>query len=309
MLKTLVLMIVLFCSCSVEQEKAESPTGHYLDSDGDSVTDQDELNQGRSPFIADLPEIRVQFLQNYSITIHYLEKDEQKEFKIDTQIARGQAKFQYQVGGLMAHHLAIREAAKIGAYHTHHFGGFAEQDLTWIQYPHIDEKFYLKAMSKFDPSWNIKNITITLENSIKLKANGLYNSIKNLELNFRYYDHERENYVHLGTKKWSSIFPQASLKPLKLFWKMCRSISFETAIFGGGSSLSAKSKILKSQALILLIGNCWGVFAKRQLPWPIILLWIVEFIMFLSGKREKRVFIKSSKTFLIPSLQLKRIHL
>ena len=198
------LVIALFYSCSIEKEALS--VSQTFDSDGDMMSDQAELDYGRSPYLADIPDLEVHFLQNYSITVHYLEGDEQKEFKIDTKVARGQADFKYRVGDLLASHLVFKEASKIGKFNTHHFGEFSDTDLSWIKYPHIDERFYLAAMDKFHRDWNIENITVTLENSIKLKGNGLYRSIKNLEVNFRYYGHEEENYVLLGTKRIARHF-------------------------------------------------------------------------------------------------------
>ena len=189
----------LLSACSVKKKIEEPPI--YSDRDGDGMDDQEERELGRNPFIADLPELQVSFLQNYSISIHYLENGEEKIFEIDTKVGRGMADFQYRVGGLLAQHLAHKEAARIGSFNSHHFGDFAEQDLTWVGYPQIDERFYLESMSSFNPDWEIQNIVVKLENSIKLKDNGLYSSIKNLEITFRYYDYELESYVNLGTKK------------------------------------------------------------------------------------------------------------
>ena len=40
------------------------PTG---DSDGDGMKDTDEIAVGRNPFVAELPDLKVRFLQNYKI--------------------------------------------------------------------------------------------------------------------------------------------------------------------------------------------------------------------------------------------------
>ena len=200
----LLTFIAFFYSCSVKKD--QKPDIRVLDSDGDQMTDKEELNLGRNPLIGDLPEMRALFLQNYSISIRYLRDGEEKELLIETKLGRKRPDFKYRVGDIFARHIAFREAARIGEYSTHHFGVFREQDLTWVKYPDIDERFYLNKMGHFrevltQSKGEIKNISITLESSVKLKGNGIYASVKNLEVNFRYYDHEKESYVHLGTKK------------------------------------------------------------------------------------------------------------
>ena len=104
--------------------------------------------------------------------------------------------------------LLFKEAARIARYGGHHLGSFTEQNLSWIKYPNIDKRFYLQSVGSFHKinSFPIENITVTLESTAKLKENSLFNSIKNLEINFRYYDHEKEHYVHLGTKKVKKHF-------------------------------------------------------------------------------------------------------
>ena len=193
------MLIILNYSCAVKKENQISQSA--IDSDGDGIEDQQERKMGRNPIIADLPELEINFLQNYSILVRYLDGAEEKIFTLDTNAGRGQSEFKYRVGELMARNLAFREAARIGKFSNHHFGEFAEQNLTWIQYPQIDEKFYLSFINNFNPDWDIKNISVILENSVKLKDNRSYDSIKNLELNFYYYDHELENYVHIGMKR------------------------------------------------------------------------------------------------------------
>ena len=100
------LCLILFCSCSVKKDM-QAVSSSTLDSDGDSVSDERELALGRSPLLANLPELKVGFLQNYSIAIKYLEDEEEKEFKVDTKTYRGHAGFQYRVGNIMARDIAF----------------------------------------------------------------------------------------------------------------------------------------------------------------------------------------------------------
>ncbi|MCY4645018.1 MAG: hypothetical protein OXB88_10400, partial [Bacteriovoracales bacterium] len=201
----------LLASCSVKHDSLDIPLG--LDSDGDTVSDYLEIKEGRNRFVADLPDLRVRFLQNYTIAINYIKDGKEGVFTIDTKAARGDPHFRYRVGDRTAKHLAFREAARVGRYATHHTGEFSEQDLSWIRYPTLSPAFSLKALGEFqrvlgDDFSSIQNIRVTLENSVKLKGNGLFSSIANLEVNLRYYDREKESYVHLGTQKIERHFSE-----------------------------------------------------------------------------------------------------
>jgi hypothetical protein len=51
-----------------------------------------------------------------------------------------------------------------------------------------------------NPNIAIDTITIDLENSVRLLPNSIYSSVKNLELNFYYFDYKTESYELLATK-------------------------------------------------------------------------------------------------------------
>lgn len=215
---TLVTLTLFSCSAkkALEEEKQDSliPLNpgeevvdlKTLDSDGDGISDQDELQAGTNRKVADLPELKVNFLQNYQIKLQYLNQAaEVKEYTIDTKVGRGDANFKYRVGDIFARHNAYKKAAAIGKYSTHHWGSFTEEDLTWVKYPDVDEKFYQKAINDLNDfvkeDLKVKELTVNLENMVRLKENHLFHSIKNLELNFYYFDHQKDDYVLLKTAK------------------------------------------------------------------------------------------------------------
>ena len=247
MIKPLVLLVfvIFFNSCSVKKDQKIDI--RVLDSDGDKMTDKEELNLGRNPLISDIPEMRVRFLQNYSISILYLKKGVEKELLIETKLGRAQPDFKYRVGDIFARHIAFREAARIGEYNTHHFGVFRDQDLTWVKYPNIDERFYLNEMGNFrevlkESDGKIKSISVTLESSVKLKGNGIYGSVKNLEVNFRYYDHEKESYVHLGTKKIERHFPSGVRETFEVVLENVPPYLILDSYFGRGEFIISEIK-------------------------------------------------------------------
>ncbi|MCY4644636.1 MAG: hypothetical protein OXB88_08475 [Bacteriovoracales bacterium] len=85
------LLFFLISSCSLKHDSSKIPLD--LDSDGDKIFDWKENERGTNPLIADLPDLRVRFLQNFSITVSYLEGDKEKYFKIDTKTARNRPIF------------------------------------------------------------------------------------------------------------------------------------------------------------------------------------------------------------------------
>ncbi|MCY4524045.1 MAG: hypothetical protein OXB84_04830, partial [Halobacteriovoraceae bacterium] len=209
------ILLILFNSCSSKNGLVQDPLGKgylyaydpsIIDSDGDYLKDQEEMDRGRNPFIADLPPIDIKFLTNYSIVIDYQEENRRKQFKVETQNIRGQAGFKYNVGDILIREESFKQAAIIGAYDNHHMGEISDKDLTLVKYPAVDKKFFLKTVSDFkekitEEDFNPQNITIKMENSIRLENNGGYDSIKNLQLDFYFHDVERKNNINLGRKK------------------------------------------------------------------------------------------------------------
>lgn len=202
-------MIISSCSFrsdeQVPEETKNQVTNHEelkptpnSDSDGDGMKDQEELNQGRNPFLADLPILDIKFLQNFKITGIYDGK-EKGQFTIDTKVGESDPDFKYRVGHIFARHNTYKNAASIGVFSTHNYGEIAKHDLSWVKYPDIDPIFFhnesLKNRKYLDEkNYQLNSLSIDLENSVKLKANGLYKSIKNLKVKFYYFDYEKDSY-------------------------------------------------------------------------------------------------------------------
>lgn len=222
----LLLLVFLIGACSFkspEQEKKAAENRTYeeikpedlskMDSDGDRLNDLAEKERGLNPFVADIPELRVRFLQNYSIKGKWHVKtpdgvdhpESAWEFLIDTRLGRNDPDFKYRVGELLVRNKAFEEAARVGRFSSHSWGEIQESDLTRVNYPDVDSRFSgisnLKTGQYFNnPGVVIDTISIELENSVKLEANSVYSSVKNLELNFYYFDYETESYELLATK-------------------------------------------------------------------------------------------------------------
>ncbi len=218
MLKTILAMalLCLFSACSFKSEDQGGDMGGgktsstselkidpTADSDGDGVFDGDEFNKGRNPFVAELPDLKVRFLQNYKIEVTYHDKSgdplkDQKSFVINTDVKDTNPDFKFRVGNVFARNHAQKTAASLGRFSSHTSGTFEEHDLSWVSYPELDPKFFHAKAIEYRDVFNdqniIDNIKITLSNQARLNESPLFREIKNLKLNFYFLNHETENY-------------------------------------------------------------------------------------------------------------------
>lgn len=219
------LLVLGACSFkSPDQDKKNNESRNYeeikpadlskMDTDGDKINDLEEKEKGLNPFISDIPELRTRFLQNYSIKVNWHVRtpdgvdhtDASWDFTIDTRVGRNDPDFRYRVGEILVRNKAFAEASRIGRFSSHSWGEIQESDLTRVSYPDIDTRFSglqaLRTGQYFNnPNVAIDTVTVELENSVKLLPSSLYSSIKDLELNFYYFDYETESYELLTTKK------------------------------------------------------------------------------------------------------------
>ncbi len=228
----LLLIILLFstaCSFKSDNKKKENSTTSTrepqtgipedelkkLDSDGDKISDYDEIQYGYDRHIANLPKLRVNFLQDYNITVNF---DNETNFVMDTKIARDNPDFKYRVGNLFLKENSYDNAAKLGRFSGVSWGEIKQQDFTWIKYPEIDKDFYFKKAREYR-YWsksNIKDSTISLENTLKLMDSPLFESIEEVELNFYYYSYSKESYVLLHTEKLDRVFQSGTREDFQI---------------------------------------------------------------------------------------------
>ncbi|HAZ12496.1 MAG: hypothetical protein A2X86_19760 [Bdellovibrionales bacterium GWA2_49_15] len=169
------------------------------DIDGDHVTNGEEIALGRNPHVAELPELSVSFLQNYKIEA----KDGDKSFILDTKVVQNDPNFRYRVGSLVMRDSALSVAAKVGKFSSHTTGEITPYDLAWVKYPEIDQAFFQDKALYFFKAFgddSLPTVKLTLENSIRLMPSAYFKSIKNVVLNFYYYDYESENYQLLKSQ-------------------------------------------------------------------------------------------------------------
>lgn len=178
------------------------------DSDGDGIKDGEEIARGSNPFVADLPELKVKFLQNYKIEVFYHPKNgasvkDQKSFVIDTNVKDTNPDFKFRVGDVFARENSLKKAASFARYPNNTKGVIEDRDFSWVKYPDIDPRFFhensLKYQDIFSEQNVIDNIKITLSNQVKLNESPFFNEVKDLKLNFYFLNHETENYEILKT--------------------------------------------------------------------------------------------------------------
>lgn len=212
----LIMCLALIVSCgfssSDEEGQQEEAITEELntyrgnqDSDGDLMSDQEEIDKGRSPYVADIPKVKVNFLQNYNIKQIY---DDGTIFEIDTRTAKDDPDFKYRIGRVFLKENSINNAAKLGRFSGVTWGTIRQEDYSWVKFPEIDEKFYFSKRVQYD-GYKEKKIVesqITLENTLKLVESPFFNSIEGLELNFYYYSYSKESYILLHTEKIKQVF-------------------------------------------------------------------------------------------------------
>ncbi|MFT6632901.1 MAG: hypothetical protein ACJAS4_002869 [Bacteriovoracaceae bacterium] len=175
----------------VRKTKAMNEKLKNLDSDGDLVNDYEEGELGRDHLISNLPVLETNFLQNFRIESNY---DDGSQFIVNTEIRRDDADFRFTVGKLFIYENALDNAARIGKFSGVSWGEIKGEDLNLIKFPEIDKKFVHSKLLDYSHYSKKKrtNLKISFDNVIKLKHDGIFNQIENLELNF-YYKNKKEN--------------------------------------------------------------------------------------------------------------------
>jgi len=183
------------------------------DVDGDMVKNSEEKILGRNPYVAELPQLDIKFLQNYKITMTVASKDgdQETEIVIDTKVGRDDPSFQYRIGNIFARHNTYKTMANIGRFDGHTWGEIQEHDLSWVKYPEIDPIFYHNELLKNknflnEDLYQIKNIKIEIENSVNLVPFNGFKEICNLVLSFYYFNYEKDSYELLGNFKAEQHF-------------------------------------------------------------------------------------------------------
>jgi hypothetical protein len=215
------LLIILFLvvSCAVKKDeempplrpnkeeiKVVNPYRADGDEDGDLVSNGKEKELGRNFLVSDIPKLKVNFIQNFRIegSFKNIKDEESGTFHFDTKVRRDSGEYLYRTGKVFIREKAFDEAARIGKFEGHSWGEINDIDTTRVSYPEIEPVFYsefsLSNKKYFEnPEYSIEGLSVTLSNTLRLKDNDLFTHIKNLKLNFYYWDYENEAYQLLKT--------------------------------------------------------------------------------------------------------------
>ncbi len=208
------LIIGLLCSCSFKSNDKDKNTRRVdelsaedmanKDSDGDHLSDKEEVELGLDRFVANIPKIKVNFIQDYSIKAQF---EDESEFTINTKTARDNPDFQYRVGELFIKKHSLKNAARIGRFSGVSWGRIQQKDISWVQFPSISKEYYFSKVREYDLlEKEAKSISLNLENNLKLIDSQLYDEIKDLEVNFYYYSFKKQDYVLLHTQILDKVF-------------------------------------------------------------------------------------------------------
>lgn len=161
------------------------------DYDGDLVNNQEEINLGRNPFIADLPEINFKFMRQFTL------KSSEKTL-IDSQRDIIAKKHDYMVGDYLIKELSQRATARFARFGGVVEGEFEEVDLTRIRYPKFSKNFLLEQNNR--PLSDTGELGVSFTNTISLKRNRGYQKISNPTFNFHIFNYESGKYDLIGRK-------------------------------------------------------------------------------------------------------------
>lgn len=172
------------------------------DSDGDLVKNGQELELGRDPYIADLPELEINFQENISISFKYNNMEEDADSNVitmSTGYSRNDPRYKNNLAISNLSINALRVAAKHGRFSSHSSGTIKEDDVYSFHYPNLPASVYQRYSLMYSKYFQDENIDRVSDLSINLKCNALlkenssFDSIKNLKVSFLYESEEKRS--------------------------------------------------------------------------------------------------------------------
>ncbi len=200
------LSLVCICSCGFNSEEDDSSVpsekprlvtdqGPNFDKDGDYdgdlVSNQNEIDMGRNPYVADIPQVDFKFMRDFSL-------NEADTALIDSQRDIIGQKYEYRIGDFLIKEITARETARFARFGGVVEGHFDPVDLTRIRYPKFSKSFLLKTHKNLPV--NNGNTSLSFTNTISLKRNRGFQKISNPAFNFHYFNYETGLYELVGQK-------------------------------------------------------------------------------------------------------------
>ena len=161
------------------------------DYDGDLVSNKKEVELGRNPRIADIPQVEFKFMKDFSVKGG-------TSVLIDSKRDIIGQKYQYRVGDFLIKEIAARATSRFARYGGVVEGHFDSIDLTRIRYPKFSKSYLLEGNAQ--GIREVDNVLISFKNTISLKRNRGFQRISNPTFNFHYFNYETGLYELVGQK-------------------------------------------------------------------------------------------------------------
>ena len=153
------LIFFVLVSCGHENRFGGGPGGMAFpsssdsaqDFDGDLVGDQEEVQRGRDPKVADFPKVEAHFFTDYVMKVVYRELPEGEEgsFVIDTK------RYKFREGGPFIRGESFKRSLKVAKVSPKSWGSFSRRQIHWVAPSSWGPHFYMKEVAPykkyFDP--------------------------------------------------------------------------------------------------------------------------------------------------------------
>jgi hypothetical protein len=203
----------------------------YSDYDGDLVNNQEELNLGRNPYIADVPEINFKFMRQF--TLKSLEKT-----LIDSQRDIIAKKHDYRVGDYLIKEISQKATTRFARFGGVVEGEFEEVDLTRIRYPKFSKNFLLEQNNR--SLGDINDLAVSFTNTISLKRNRGYQKISNPTFNFHIFNYESGKYDLIGQRTIEKEIFEGVLEKFEISLEEIPSSTVLSNLYDKGEFLTAE---------------------------------------------------------------------
>ncbi len=177
-MRTLLLLLLISCSFKGKDE-SKGISAFSADSDGDFVSDGEEIEQGRNPNQAELPNFEFKFIRNFKLKsgedliLEANEVDPNAQAKVSSPEIKESLK--RSIGKFAGLESITYEALDFNGFHKIKFPELSMMDLMKLKSIEAD------------------SVDLEFDNFIKLSRINYYDSIKNPELVFYYYNHDLES--------------------------------------------------------------------------------------------------------------------
>lgn len=220
---TILTMAVLLGACSFQSDNHESAQGTSItsaseqeidprvDSDGDGVKNIDEITQGRNPFLADIPDLNLQFMKDFTLTYDL----GGRTFQVDSLRDIRSKNFEYRVGSITAFDIVKKTTAQFARYDGVVVGDYKDIDLTRISYPYVSPQF-LALQGINQEIGLLKNTKVEFTNTLKLERNRGFQTIVNPTFNFHFFNYETGEYELIAQKKIEKVIYEGALEKFNI---------------------------------------------------------------------------------------------